>query len=126
MRGTHVERANTRPLCIVPAIGQRSENVVKSSSKECCDVFHDDVAGFQLANDSCVLMPESRSLAVEPCALASVTDVLAGKSSANNVNGGEVSSSDIFHVLVSGNVRPMLREHRPTVGVLLDLPHDRA
>jgi hypothetical protein len=29
-----------------------------------------------------------------------------------------------FHVLVTGDVRPVLRQHLPTIGVGLTLPHD--
>jgi hypothetical protein len=47
---------------------------------------------------------------------------LARVPSAENIDGGEVGSSDILHVLIAGSVWPVLREHRPTVGVLFHLP----
>jgi hypothetical protein len=45
------------PPRMIPERGQVSENVSKSSTKERCDVLHDDELGSQLANESGVLAP---------------------------------------------------------------------
>jgi len=124
-RRTNGARWYTVPRRIVPALGQFSENSSHSVSKQPWDVLHDDVGGSYLANDSCELKPEAGLFAIEPSAPSRNADVLAGESAADDIDGGEVSSSDISHVLVSGSVRPVLCEHGPTVAVLLDLPHDR-
>jgi hypothetical protein len=90
-----------------------------------CDVLQYRVSRSYFANDSSELGPEV-PFVVCTSLRARDGERLTWVSSANNVNGGEVSSSDIFHILIAGSVGPVLREHRPTVGVLLDLPHHRA
>jgi hypothetical protein len=59
-------------------------------------------------------------------ASAGATERLTWIPPTDDINGGEISCSDISHVLESGSIRPMLCEHGATVGVLLDLPYDRA
>jgi hypothetical protein len=45
VRGADGGRRYTVPLRIIPARGQLSENTSKPSSKERCDILHDDDAG---------------------------------------------------------------------------------
>jgi hypothetical protein len=45
VRGTNGGSRYAMPLSIVPDLGQVSENTVKPSTKQCCDVLHDDVFG---------------------------------------------------------------------------------
>src|SRR5215831_11790159 len=45
VRGTNGRSRYAVPFRVVPARGQVSEYPSHSSSKESCDVFHDDVAG---------------------------------------------------------------------------------
>jgi hypothetical protein len=75
------------PLRIKPERGQVPENDIQPSTKQSCDVFHDDVRGMNLANNSGVLFPQTAALAPNPSALAGDADVLAGEPSADNVNG---------------------------------------
>jgi hypothetical protein len=47
---------------------------------------------------------------------------LAWKSSTNKVNWLKVSSSDIYHVLISRNIRKSSSQHAARIGILLHLP----
>jgi hypothetical protein len=58
----------------------------ESSSKESCDVLHDDVAGSKLANETRVLAPKTRACPVDPGSLAGEADVLAGEAAAEDVD----------------------------------------
>ena len=57
VRGTNGRSWYAMPFRIVPERGQVSENVCKPSSKQCCDVLHDDEARSQLANEPSVFAP---------------------------------------------------------------------
>lgn len=57
-----VRRANggsryAMPLRVIPERGQVSENLAVPSTKQSCDVLHDDVPWSNLANDSGELDP---------------------------------------------------------------------
>lgn len=57
-----VRRANggsryAMPLRVIPERGQVSENLAVPSTKQSCDVLHDDVPRSNLANDSGELDP---------------------------------------------------------------------
>ena len=123
VRGADATRRYTVPFRIIPERGKLSEYNVESSSKESCDVLHDDIAGSKLANDSGVLSPEPRSLTADSCSLARVADVLTRESATNHVHGWKVVCANLAHVGKSFGVRPMLREHGEAVRGLLDLPH---
>jgi hypothetical protein len=86
VRGTNGESRYAVPLRIKPDLGKVSEYLVQPSSKQRCDVLHDDVAGSNLANNSGVLGPETRASALNSCALACDGDILAGESAADEVN----------------------------------------
>lgn len=58
MRRSHVERSDSRPLRIEPELGQRSENVSESASKEPWRVLHEDDFRSNDANHSEELGPE--------------------------------------------------------------------
>jgi hypothetical protein len=45
VRGANGASRDAVPLRVIPARGQVPENTLHSSSKESCDVLHDDVAG---------------------------------------------------------------------------------
>src|ERR1700730_3609166 len=62
MRGANVSSGYALPFRVIPERGQVSENGVKPSSKQCCDVFHDDETGSKLANQSGVFNPEAATL----------------------------------------------------------------
>lgn len=68
-------------------------------------------------------MPESRAISFDDSGSASgVTDVLTGESSADNIDPLEVSNSDMMHILVTGDVRPVFRQNGAAVLVFLNLP----
>lgn len=99
MAGSHSTRRYTCPLRIKPCRGQLSENSVQSVSKDRCDVLHDDVARSNCANDTHEFVKETApSALLDAGLLACGADVLAGKSTANNVScsllgkeGGDVA-----------------------------------
>jgi len=90
VRGTNVGSRYAVPFCIVPDLGQVSENSAKPSAlvsrKQRWDVLHDRVARCHLANNSGEVGPESRAFGVDSGLSPSDGEVLAGESSANNVN----------------------------------------
>ena len=57
VRGTNGGSRYAMPLRIVPERGHVSENRCKPSTKQRCDVLHDDEARSKLANQSGVLAP---------------------------------------------------------------------
>ena len=117
MAGSHSTRRNTCPLRIKPCLGQLSENSVQPVSKDRCDVFHDDVAGSNCANDSHEFVKETApSALLNAGLLAGGADVLAGESTANNVScsllgeeGGDVA--------MDGCVGKVLRKDLLAVGL---------
>jgi hypothetical protein len=78
--------AEHSPPSIVPQRGQVSENTSQPSKSEHWGVFHDDVAGSHLANDSGHFAPEPAALPVDAGAFACNADVLAGKPARYHVN----------------------------------------
>jgi hypothetical protein len=45
VRGANGRSGNAVPFRVIPARGKIGEDDIESSSKESCDVLHDDVAG---------------------------------------------------------------------------------
>jgi hypothetical protein len=87
VRGADGRRRNAIPFRIVPARGQISENAVDSSSKESCDVLHEDAVGSNDANGIGVARPEARAGAVcDARAEAGEAEVLAGEAAADDVD----------------------------------------
>lgn len=120
--GTNVGSWYAVPLRIIPERGQISENVSKPSTKQCCDVFHDDVSGCQLANQAGDFRPKPAALTGKPCTLSGRADILAGEPSADRVNGNSIGSKSLrcefAHVAIAGDVWPVLCED--TTGELLN------
>lgn len=56
--------------------------------------------------------------------LSKDTDVLAGESPADEVNGLEVVRSDFSDIFKPFDIGPVLCQDSPAVGVYLDLPFD--
>jgi hypothetical protein len=110
VRGANGGSGYAVPPRIIPERGQVSENVSKSSTKESCDVFHDDVAGSKLANESCIFSPEAGALTGQPGARPGKADVLAGEAAADHVHGSDHLSSQRGHVVETRHVRPMRRQ----------------
>jgi hypothetical protein len=94
------------PLRVIPDLGQVSENTVKAPSKQSCDVLHDGVSGSNLANKTGVFAPEPGAVAIDAGALSGVADVLAGKTSADNVNWSSVDGARGLPVLTTLNNSP--------------------
>lgn len=87
MAGTHSRCRYASPFRVIPCLGQRSENVVQSVSKDRCDVFQDDVAGLHQANGSDEFIEETRAGALFDAGLLTcLADVLAGEAANNNVS----------------------------------------
>lgn len=87
MGGTNGARRNAIPFSIIPERGQRSENVSEPVSKQLCDVFHDDEIGSKLAHNSSHLEPKAAPFAVKAGACAIGRNILAGKASADDIDG---------------------------------------
>src|SRR5260221_6851879 len=86
-----VRRANVgsryaMPFRVIPDLGHVSEYCCQPSTKQRCDVLHDDVAGSKFPNESVVFAPESTSRACKTSTLSGNADVLAGEASADDVN----------------------------------------
>ena len=110
------------PLRIIPDLGQVSENSTKPSArsfagatKKTSDVLHDDELRSYLANEADDFAPEAGPLTVKSRTPTSDGYVLAGKSARNDVNGNSIGSKPLCgegsHVIVTGDLGPMLRQH---------------
>jgi len=102
------------PFRIIPERGQGSENTVKPSTKQSCDVLHDDVLRSKFANKTGVLCPEARPFALNPCASSGDADVLAGEAPADDINSNSICGKSIggefSDIFVNRDVGPMLGE----------------
>lgn len=87
------------------------------------DVLDDDEARPDERDDVREVVPEPRSGAAKPSLLAGAGDVLAGESSANNVNVRVAAG--LRDILEPHDGGPVLREHAATEGIDLALPKDR-
>jgi hypothetical protein len=81
------------PSRIIPHRGQVPENSVEPSLSKERGVFHEDVEGSNVANDSCHVVPHSAALSVDSSALSGTTNILARESSRNHVNTASPWSS---------------------------------
>jgi hypothetical protein len=100
------------PFRIIPERGQGSENVCKPSTKQSCDVFQDNVSGFQFANKTGDLVEKPAPLACEASALSCKADVLAGEPSGDDINGNSIGSEPFAgkgaNIVINRNLRPPL------------------
>jgi hypothetical protein len=111
------------PLRVIPDLGKVSENGIHPSSKERCDVLHDDVTGSKLANDPVHLVPKTGAFSGESEPLASNADVLTGKTAADEVNFPvAVLWRECANVIMPPNIRPVLLKHSHRVGLAFNLP----
>lgn len=121
MMGANGGRWNTIPPRIVPERGHVSENVSKPSTKESCDVFHEDVTGSNFVNESGIFAPEPRPLAGEASALSGKADVLAGEPATDGIDADPVPCEAIggesAHVVIGRHPRPMMIEEVPALRV---------
>ena len=128
VRCAHVACAEQIPRRIEPERGQVTEHLAESppivSGKEPSDVLHEHESRSHVSNDPAILPPEGRTGASESRALPGEADVLAGESSADDVDSRE--SVDGTDVVISNSVRPMLCENFTTPRIFFDLPqHQR-
>lgn len=86
VRGACVASSKHSPSSIKPHLGQVPENSLESASSEDWRVFHEDVAGLNLANDAGHFHPEPGLLPVDPGTTAGGADVLAGEAARYHVN----------------------------------------
>jgi hypothetical protein len=105
---------------------QAAPHLAQPSRRATRDVLDDDESRLHVADDSSKLVPETGSLAGEPCAEPRTADVLTRKPAADDPDFAQVVRScfsDICHAPIC--VRPVLREHLPTERILFNLPHHR-
>jgi hypothetical protein len=85
------------------------------SIKQPCDVLHDDEAGSKLANKAEVFKPKAGLLSREADLRSAFREVLTGKSADDAIDFNPVAlefgSGEFSHVMVAGNLRPMLSQH---------------
>ena len=81
VRCSNVGSSQHRPSAVIPERGQITEDSPKSSSKEGWAVFHEDVAGSNLANDPRHVSPHSAAGSVNAGSFACDADVLARETS---------------------------------------------
>jgi hypothetical protein len=106
VRGANGRSRNAVPLRVIPERGQVGDDVLESSTKESCDVLHEDVSGFQYANGAGELGPEPAGIVgAEP--LACIGDWLARESSGQNVNSLDGAPVDGGDVSVDGESGPV-------------------
>jgi len=86
------------------------------------DVFHDPKSWLQLANDPEHVKIQAGSVTVQPCTASCHADILAWKSSTDEVNGGQIVSVNLSHIFKPHSVWVVLSEHSSAVFVLLYLP----
>ena len=96
--------------------------IVSFHGKHTRHVLDQNPPRHQFRNNPCHLRPEP-PIIVHATPSTSHAQRLTGEPAADEVNSGKLCCSDISHILVSGHVGPVLREHPPAILVNLDLPH---
>lgn len=114
VRGANGASWDAIPPSIIPERGQVSENVSKSSTKERCDVFHDNVSGSKLANQSCIVSPKAGTFAGQSSASSGQANVLAGEAAADRIDMPDHLSGQSRHIIEARDVGPMGRQQMPT------------
>jgi len=122
VRGANGTSGYAVPLRVIPERGQVPENSAHSSSKQSCDVFHDDVAGSKLANESGIFGPKTRAGAVDAGASAGEAEVLAGETSTEDVDRLGLDGGELADIGVARDVRPVAGEDTATEGIGFALP----
>jgi hypothetical protein len=83
------------PLRIIPERGQVSENAVQPSTKESCDVFHDDISGLKLANKTGKFRPQAASLPFDASTSSGERYVLTGEAADDAISGKSIGSKPL-------------------------------
>lgn len=99
------------PFRIVPERGQGSENVSKPSTKQSCDVFQDDVSGFQFANQTGDFVEQAAAFTGKPGPKSCEADVLTREAPADDIDGNSIGSKSFCgegsHVVIAGDIWPV-------------------
>jgi hypothetical protein len=104
------------PFRVIPDLGQVSENLTESAAAEHCNVFHDDVARSYFVNNSGVFFPDAAARSRDARAFSCNGDVLAGKSSANNLScSPELVAGESFDIVMDYYVGPVPAQDALTV-----------
>jgi hypothetical protein len=123
LRHSEVLRVKSSPGDAIPELNKRADDGKEVSAsvarKEPRYILSDNPCGAALSNDPVHFPPERATVSNQAAALSCNAVILARESSANNVNCGRVS--DIMHILVLVNFRPVLRQHRPRLLVVFGL-----
>lgn len=117
--------AQTAPRDSKPQRGQvtddAAEDTPASGSKQAWDVLNENVSGSKFPHDSKHLRPQI-AFVRSSTALASHAERLAGRPTADDINGLEVVGADGSHVVIPGSVGPVLFKDFATERILLYLP----
>ncbi|QFP96456.1 hypothetical protein SEA_MODRAGONS_73 [Mycobacterium phage Modragons] len=99
-----------------------------TSNKESCDVLNEDVSGSYVAYGVQHSSPEGGLGSGNSFSGTSVRDVLAGKSSTDEVNSGPFFAFPPLnggaYIVMSGDIGPVFGEDLSAVGVDFDLSYD--
>ncbi|HMA02316.1 MAG TPA: hypothetical protein VKP02_08105, partial [Gemmatimonadaceae bacterium] len=82
----------------------------------------DDPLGIEFGNDATVLTPQARAAASKARAAARAGYVLAGESTAYDIDRGKLSCSDAPDILEPLCIWPMPLEHETTERIYFNLP----
>jgi hypothetical protein len=122
MRGTNGGSRYAMPFRIIPDLSQRPENSVQSPSKQRCHVLQHNDSRSEFANQANGLEEQSGAFAVKSCPESGVGNILAGKSTADDVDWFEVVTSTLPDVSFPMDLRPMLFEDSVCIVINLHLP----
>lgn len=124
LRQTEGGSGEHTPFRIEPHAGQGPENSSNSTNKDGCDVLHDDVSGSKQANDAGVLRPQSAPTAFDAGLLPAAADVLAGESSADDIDSPAfgVAGWEGSDIVVPPDAGPVLLEYLAGERVDFHLP----
>jgi hypothetical protein len=118
------EARNNRPLRIEPERGKVAKDSSEAPNSNGPSVLHDDEAWSKYPNASGELGPETGLLTSNAGPLAGVADVLAGETSADDIDAPIIvrCRRKRANVVPPPDCRPVLRQHLPTEWVEFDLP----
>jgi hypothetical protein len=83
---TDVPSSQHSPPHVIPHAVKVLDNGAESTGSQERTVFREDKLRLNLSNDSEILLPKSRTLAGNSCTFTRRTDVLAGESSADDID----------------------------------------
>jgi hypothetical protein len=86
VRRSDIGSTKHSPSRIKPHLGQVSENSSKSPRSENWRVFHEHESRSYFTNDAGHLNPQAASFSIKPVPVPCAANVLAGESSANDIN----------------------------------------